>query len=233
VFCELAGLAPGASVDPEELKRALDPFHARVRREVAGYGGTVDKLMGPTVLAVFGAPVAHEDDPERALRAAVNIRDGVAELVETDPALHLAVRVGVNTGEAVVARPGAGPQIGESVTGDVVNTAARLQAVAAPGTIVVGEETHRAAEHVFVLEALEPVQVKGKAEPLSIWRAVEARSRFGVDLRPRSGTPLWPAELDLLEASSALRDRASVQLVTITGSRAWARLAVQAAGVRR
>ncbi|HEY6099395.1 MAG TPA: zinc-ribbon domain-containing protein, partial [Anaeromyxobacter sp.] len=102
VFSELVGLEGGA--DPEELKHALDPYYALVRREVGDYGGTVDKFMGATALSVFGAPVAHEDDPERALRVGLNVRDAMSELAPVDADPRFGVRFGVNTGEAIVAR---------------------------------------------------------------------------------------------------------------------------------
>ncbi|MGE5459833.1 MAG: ATP-binding protein [Solirubrobacterales bacterium] len=218
VFSELVGLEGGA--DPEELKHALDPYYALVRREVGDYGGTVDKFMGPTALSVFGAPVAHEDDPERALRVALNVRDAMSELAPADAGPRFGVRFGVNTGEAIVARLGVGPQIGEAVTGDVVNTASRLQQLAAPGELVVGEETFRATEFAFAFEELDPVEVKGKAEPVRIWRVLSARSRFGVDLRPRPSTPFVGRreEREMLEAAfrRAVVEQ-STQLVTITG----------------
>ena len=113
---------------------------------------------------VFGSPVAHEDDPERAVRAALAIADAIAELNRQAPSLDLAVRTGVNTGEAVVAY-GSGPQIGEAVTGDVVNTAARLQGAAPVGGIVVGEATYRATSRQLLYEPLPPVILKGKAGP--------------------------------------------------------------------
>ena len=217
VFSELIGLSE-TGTDPEELKRSLDPFHALVRREVTNYGGTLDKFMGATALAVFGAPVAHEDDPERALRVALNVRDAVRQLAESD--VRVAIRSGVNTGEAIVGRPGVGPQIGEAVTGDVVNTASRLLSLAAPGEIVVSEEAFAAAEFAFEFEELEAVEVKGKAEPLRPRRVLAARSRFGVDLRPRPSTPFVGRreEREMLEAAfrrAVVED--SVQLVTITG----------------
>ena len=124
VFAELLGIEEGG--DPEDLRRVLEPYQARVGRIVANHGGTIDKFMGSVVLCVFGAPVAHEDDPERGVRTALRIRDALAELGQS-------VRLGVTTGEAVVALPGSGPQIGEAVTGDVVNTASRLQTAAGPG----------------------------------------------------------------------------------------------------
>jgi class 3 adenylate cyclase len=101
VFVELMGLRGS---DPEDLRLVLEPYHARVSRIVANHGGTVDKFMGGTVLGLFGAPIAHEDDPERGVRTALKIRDAVAELDESGPGLDLSVRIGVNTGEAVVTR---------------------------------------------------------------------------------------------------------------------------------
>jgi hypothetical protein len=127
LFCDLVGFT--ARSDNADVKAALRPFHARIKREIELFGGTLDKFIGDAALGVFGSPVAHEDDPERAVRAALAIVDAIKELNRLDPALDLAVRTSVNTGEAVVAY-GIGPQIGEAVTGDVVNTAARLQHVA-------------------------------------------------------------------------------------------------------
>jgi class 3 adenylate cyclase len=183
LFCDLVGFtARSDKADPEDVKDALRPFHARIKREIELFGGTLDKFIGDAALGVFGSPVAHEDDPERAVRAALAIADAIQELNQLDPSLDLAVRTGVNTGEAVVAY-GIGPQIGEAVTGDVVNTAARLQGVAPVGGIVVGEPTYRATNRVLRYQPLPPVTVKGKAEPLPIWRAW----RPGV----ASATP-WP-----------------------------------------
>jgi class 3 adenylate cyclase len=168
--CDLVGFtARSDNANPEDVKAALRPFHARIKREIELFGGTLDKFIGDGALGVFGSPVAHEDDP-------------------LDPSLDLAVRTGVNTGEAVVAC-GTGPQIGEAVTGDVVNTAARLQGVAPVGGIVVGEPTYRAANRALRFQPLPPVTVKGKADPLRIWRAAGARGRVGDDLARTHGTP--------------------------------------------
>ena len=141
-------------------------------------------------MAVFGAPVAHEDDAERAVRAGLRILEAIGELNEADPWLGLQVRVGINTGEAVVAL-GARPEQGEGiVTGDVVNTAARIQGVAPVDGVAVGEQTYRATSRVFDYEPLAPVSVKGKAEPLALWRATAARARFGTDIIRSYKTPL-------------------------------------------
>src|SRR5207249_2437263 len=153
----------------------LDGYHDRVRHELERYSGTVEKFIGDAVMAVFGAPQIHEDDPERAVRAALAIRDWARE-EETD----LQVRIGVNTGEVLVAL-GARPSEGEAmVAGDVVNSAARLQAAAPVNGILVGETTYRATRGAIDYRAVEPVAAKGKAEPIPVWEAVAARARVGV-----------------------------------------------------
>ena len=131
LFCDLVGFtAASEAADPEDVRARIRPYHARLRQEIERYGGTVEKFIGDAVMAVFGAPVAHEDDAERAVRAGLRILEAIAELNEADPALSLQVRIGINTGEAVVAL-GARPEEGEGiVTGDVVNTASRLQGAA-------------------------------------------------------------------------------------------------------
>src|SRR6476469_3696000 len=138
LFADLVGFTSRAEkLDPEDVEAILQPYHERLRRELEHYGGTVEKFIGDAVVAVFGAPVVHEDDPERAVRAALAIQDAIAELNDADPALELQVRVGVNTGEALVALD-ASPAAGEGmVSGDVINTCARLQSAAPPGGVLV------------------------------------------------------------------------------------------------
>jgi tetratricopeptide (TPR) repeat protein len=171
-------------------------------------------------MAVFGAPVAHEDDGERAVLTALRILDAIPELNEAYPELELAVRAAVNTGEAVVALS-ARPQEGEGmVAGDVVNTASRLQQVAPVGGVVVGEITHRATSHAIEYEELEPVTVKGKAEPIPVWRAIGLRARLGVDLMQARPTPFIGREHDLAllkETYARTLRESSIQLVTVTG----------------
>jgi class 3 adenylate cyclase len=128
LFVDLVGFtAASETVDPEDVRARLRPYHARVKQEIERFGGTVEKFIGDAVMAVFGAPVAHEDDPERAVNAALRLIAAIDELNETQPDLELSVRAAVNTGEAVVTL-GARPAEGEAmVAGAVVNTAARLQ----------------------------------------------------------------------------------------------------------
>ena len=171
-------------------------------------------------MALFGAPVVHEDDPERAVRAALAIVEAVAELRESNPALDLHVRLGVNTGEALIALD-ADPLRGEGMaSGDVVNTAARLESAAPTDGVLVGEATYRATGRVIRYEAAPPVQAKGKTEPVPAWQALEARSRFGVDVDQGSRSAMVgrDRELDALRgAAERSFEFREVQLVTIVG----------------
>ena len=144
LFCDLVGFTARAErMDPEDVRRLLQPYHTRVRGELERFGGTVEKFIGDAVMAVFGAPVTHEDDPERAVRAALSIRDTLAG--EGD----LEVRIGITTGEALVAL-GARPEAGEGMaSGDVVNAAARLESAAPTNGILVDETTFRATERAI------------------------------------------------------------------------------------
>jgi class 3 adenylate cyclase/tetratricopeptide (TPR) repeat protein len=218
LFCDLAGFtARSDRADPEDVRALLRPYHARLRYEIERFGGTLDKFIGDGVMAVFGTPVAHEDDPERAVRCGLAIQQAVADLNQAQVDLALKVRVGITTGEAVIA---ADRHQSETVVGDVVNTASRLEGVAPVGGVVVGEPTFRATRPIFDYQALVPVRVKGKAEPLSVWRAISARSRLGVVSDQGPVTPFLgrAPELEQLQASfMRTRDEASVQLVTIVG----------------
>src|SRR5207247_6143904 len=205
LFTDLVGsTARAEGLDPEDVSATLSAYYAQLRAELERHGGTVEKFIGDAVMAVFGAPVAHEDDAERAVRAARRITEAIPELNERHAGLELAVRAAVNTGEAVVAI-GARPAEGEGiVTGDVVNTASRLQGVAPVGGVVVGEVTHRATRDAVDYEELEPVTVKGKADRLPIWRAVAVRSRYGVDVeRPHTPFVGRGDDLALLEQTYA------------------------------
>ena len=166
LFCDLAGFtAASEREDPEDVQRRLRGYHEAVRGHIESFGGTVEKFIGDAVMAVFGAPAAHEDDPERAVRAALRIIEAFAS-TESDA---IRVRIGVNTGEVVVDLD-ARPERGEGfVTGDVVNTAARIQAAAPIGAIAVGAATYEATRRVFEYDEL----------PDSTPRASPSRSRAG------------------------------------------------------
>jgi tetratricopeptide (TPR) repeat protein len=192
----------------------LEPYHARLRRELEQRGGTVEKFIGDAVMALFGAPTAHEDDPERAVRAAIAIRDWIRDEG------HLQLRIAVTTGEALVALR-ARPAEGEGMaSGDVVNTAARLQAGAPVDGILVDETTYRATSQKIDYTEAEPVSAKGKQEPVPAWEVLEARSRYGVDLAQAPRAPLIgrERELDVLVAAlGRVRAELSPQLVTLIG----------------
>ena len=221
LFCDLVGFTAASDCrDPEDVRARMRPYHARLRREVERYGATVEKFIGDAVMAVCGAPVAHEDDAERAVRAGLAILDAIAELNESDPALGLQVRVGINTGEALVA-VAARPDRGEGmVTGDVVNMASRIQSVAPVDSVAVGEQTYRATSRLFDYEPLPPATVKGKSAPLALWRARAPRSRYGSDVRRRFTTPFVGRDLEkplLIATFERAAQQRSVQLLTIVG----------------
>ena len=221
LFCDLVGFtAASEAADPEDVRARIRPYHARLREVIERHGGTVEKFVGDAVMAVFGAPLAHEDDAERAVRSGLRILEAIGELNDADPTLELQVRVGINTGEAVVAL-GARPELGEGiVTGDVVNTASRLQGVAPVNGVAVSEQTFRAAERVFEWEPLEPVSVKGKSEPLTIYQPLAPLARLGSDVTRTHATALVGRELERALLNS-LFERAvqqqSCQLVTVVG----------------
>ena len=218
LFVDLVGFTNQSDrADPEDVRATLRPYHERVKTDIERFGGTVEKFIGDAVMAVFGAPVAHEDDAERAVRSALRILDTIEEL--RSEGLDIAVRAAVTTGEAVVAL-GARPERGEGiVTGDVVNTAARLQSAAAVGSVIVDETTRRSTEGVITFAPLDAVAAKGKAEPIAVWRATHARSRIG---QPEAATkaPFVGREHEralLIDTFARAERESSVQLLTVIG----------------
>jgi class 3 adenylate cyclase/tetratricopeptide (TPR) repeat protein len=221
LFCDLVGFTASSDMaDPEDVRARLRPYFARLRYEIESFGGTVEKFIGDAVMAVFGAPTAHEDDPERAVRAGLAIIDAISDLNDADSELDLQVRVGIETGEAVVAL-GAGLQRGEGIaTGDVVNTASRLQGVAPINGVVVGEGTYGATEGIFEYRVLDPVTLKGKAAAVPIFHATRARARFGTDLTRAFASPLVGREPELHLATAVFERSvhdARVQILNVVG----------------
>ncbi|HYY76950.1 MAG TPA: AAA family ATPase, partial [Gaiellaceae bacterium] len=176
LFADIVGSTASAEqLDPEDVRARLAPYYARVRSELVRFGGTVEKFIGDAVVALFGAPAAHEDDPERAVRAALAVRDAIADLNAADAWLDLHIRIGVNTGEALVVL-GARTTEGEGMAaGDVMNTAARLQSAAPVDGIVVGAATYEATAEAIEYRAADSIQAKGKSEPVPVWEVVAAR----------------------------------------------------------
>jgi len=216
-FVQIGG---GAASDPEDLAAALAPYQSKIRDEIERFGGKVERFVGDTVIAVFGVPATHEDDPERAVRAGLEIAEAVAELNHHDPRLELSIRAAVKTGEVLV-QISSDPSAAEGgIVGDVVNTASRLQLAAPIGAVLAGDTTHRATTNVITYESLPPIALEGKLNPVPRWRALSARSRFGVDLDLRPKTPFIGRshELDLLTgAFKRALTEPSTQLVTVMG----------------
>ena len=209
-----ADLVVAERVDPEDVRTIQDRYWAPVRAEIERHGGTVERFVGGALMALFGAPQAHEDDPERAVRTALAIRDWAREQEQ------LEVRIAVTTGEALV-RLGAQPLAGEGIAaGDVINTAARLEAAAPGNGILVGDRTYRATTHLVDYREAEPVVARGKANPIPVWEALQAHSRFGVDLLAQTRTPLVGRGRELELALSLLaraREEHAPQLLTLVG----------------
>lgn len=221
LFVDLVGFTERSDrADPEDVQAMLWLYYVSVRREIEAFGGTVEKFIGDAVVGVFGAPRVHEDDPERAVRSALRVIEAVDDLNAKNPALDLTVRIGVNTGEAVVSLE-AHPELGEGfVAGDVVNTASRLQTVARPGCVIVGEATYAATAGVIDYGELDPVRVKGKADPLRVWHALRVSPPAGPPARAGARTPLVgrDVELTLLQnLYGRCRNDEQPHLVTISG----------------
>ncbi len=214
LFCDLVGFTARAEqLDPEEVRAVLRPYHDRVRSELERRGGTVEKFIGDAVVALFGAPTAHEDDPERAVRAALAIRDFAAEE-------GLELRIGITTGEALVSL-GASPSEGEGMaSGDVVNTAARLQSGAPVNGILVDDTTYRATRGTVEYDGARTIEAKGKSSPISVRRALQVRSRPGVDVVHDTRSELVGREQEvglLRDALGRARVSRASQLVTVVG----------------
>src|SRR5436853_1061375 len=158
VFCDVTGSTElGESTDPEALRGLLARYFERMKGIVESHGGTVEKFIGDAVMAVFGVPVLHEDDALRAVRAALEMRDAL-------PELGVAGRIGVMTGEVVT---GTEERL---ATGDAVNVAARLEQAAQPGEVLVGEPTLALVHDAVEVEPVDPLELKGKAEPVPAYR---------------------------------------------------------------
>jgi class 3 adenylate cyclase/tetratricopeptide (TPR) repeat protein len=206
LFADLVGFTGIAEqLDPEEVKWIMDTTLGRLAAIVEQYEGTVDKFAGDNIMARFGAPRSHEDDAERAVRAALDMQHALAQLsAEFEPRTHapLLMRIGVNTGEVLAGTVGAGPGRDYTVMGDAVNVAARLEQAAAPGQVLVGQMTYHAAWRAFDWHELAPLVLKGKAEPLACWEPLATRDSrtTGRDIRGQ-GAPLIGREPEMAALS--------------------------------
>jgi class 3 adenylate cyclase len=220
VFSDVTGsTALGERLDPEALRRVMERYFDAMAAVIRSHGGTVEKFIGDAVMAVFGIPQLHEDDPVRAVRAAAGMREALEALnveLDRDHGVGIAIRIGVNTGEIVAGDPISGQRL---VTGDAVNVAARLEQAAAPGEILLGESTSRLVRDAVDVEALDPLDLKGKSEGVPAFRLLEIRARTeGHERHLDSPLVGRQKELELLEQSldRAVTERTS-HLFTLLG----------------
>jgi class 3 adenylate cyclase len=201
LFADLVGYTSLSEArDPEQVKNVVDRYFERCVRDIEAFGGRVDKIIGDAIVALFGAPIAHEDDAERAVRAALQLhRTLVAEAEAIG--IDVRMRIGINTGEVLVGALRAGGDY--TAMGDVVNIAQRLQTTAQPGQVVVGPQTHAATNRVVRYDPLGAIHVKGRDEPVTAWIALEAIAPPGY--RPnRRKAPLVGRDAELTVLTSAV-----------------------------
>ena len=219
LFADLVGFtALSASRDAEEVRELLSRYFDICRRLIELYGGTVEKFIGDAVMAVWGTPVATEDDAERAVRAALDLVTAVSALGEELGADSLRARAGVLTGEAAVTVGAAGQGM---VAGDLVNTASRVQSAAEPGTVFVGEATRRAAEQTIVFEAAGSIELKGMEDETPLWRALRVVSGRSGSLKSQGlEAPFVGRDRELRQIKELFHttaDEQRAQLVSVTG----------------
>jgi len=174
LFADLAGFtALSEALDPEDVRAIQGDLFREMSESIDRYEGFVEKFVGDAVMAVFGAPRAHEDDPERSLRAALLMRERMETLNrrwERRVGRPLELHIGVNTGPVVAGRIGATADAAYAVTGDTVNTASRLQSAAAAGEILISDATYQLTQHAFAFAPREEIRLKGKSEPVAVYR---------------------------------------------------------------
>ncbi len=215
VFADLSGFtAYSEAADVEDVRALAAECADALGGIVTRYGGTVDKIIGDCVMAVFGAPTSHEDDPERAVRAALDMQTYVSE--HADRFARLPLSIGVNTGETIWSPVGSGGQY--TVLGDVVNTASRIQGAASSGTALVGEATYQATKDVIAYEPVEPIKAKNKEELVTAWRAVGVAS--DASRRRSARTPFVGRRPELEQLSkvwTTARDERAAHLIWMIG----------------
>jgi predicted ATPase/class 3 adenylate cyclase len=219
LFADLVGFTPlSENRDAEDVRELLSRYFELAAGVIARYGGEVEKFIGDAVMAVWGTPVAQEDDAERAVRAALDLVEAVGEFGRQANIDHLAARAAVLTGEAVVNLGAAGQGM---VAGDLVNAASRVQALAAPGSVLVGEATRRATERAIAYSDAGTHEVKGRTESIALWQAVSITAGRRGDLRRDILEPPFVGrerELRLLkELFNASADQRKAYLVSVIG----------------
>ncbi|MGE5210593.1 MAG: adenylate/guanylate cyclase domain-containing protein, partial [Acidobacteriota bacterium] len=220
VFADLVGYtALSEHLDPERVKRLIDASFERLIADITAFGGRVDKVLGDGILALFGAPVAHEDDADRAIRAALQMHESLARFVDEQPDLDrpLQLRIGVNTGEVVVGNVSGTAEY--TAMGDVVNVASRLQSLAEPGGILIGDATESLASEEILREPVDTLDVRGRAQQVRVWRVTGRRRRI-----PRIGAGFHDVafvgrstQWELLASIMAMVANGRSAIVSVTG----------------
>jgi class 3 adenylate cyclase len=220
VFADLVGYtALSEHLDPERVKRLIDASFERLIADITAFGGRVDKVLGDGILALFGAPVAHEDDADRAIRAAIQMHESLARFVAEQPELDvpLQLRIGVNTGEVVVGSVSGTAEY--TAMGDVVNVASRLQTLAAPGGILIGDSTAALASEEILREPVDAIEFRGREQTERVWRVLGRQRRV-----PRIGPRFHDgpfvgrsAQWELLASIMAMVANGRSAIVSVTG----------------
>jgi class 3 adenylate cyclase/tetratricopeptide (TPR) repeat protein len=225
LFCDLAGsTAVAGGLDPEVYRELLDQYVALALHEVYRFEGIVNQLSGDGFMALFGAPVAHEDAPQRAVWAALAIRDALAHFnrqLEAERGLSLPARIGINTGPVVVGTVGNDLKMDYTAIGDTTNLAARLEALAQPGSILISEATARLVRGFFRLQEVGPLAVKGKSEPVTAFEVLAARNQASpmAVAAERGLTPLVGRDEELAQLDACYRRLGGhfTQVVAVVG----------------
>jgi len=221
LFTDVSGFtAMSEKLDPEEVTEIVNQFFAVLTEPIYRFGGVVDKYIGDAIMALFGAPVAHEDDPERAVWAAYEMQRAAKEFadkLEAKTGIGLRVRIGINTGLVVAGAVGGAQKQDYTVMGDTVNLAQRMEANARPGKVLVTDETYRLARHRFSFATLDPITVKGKAQPVEVYE-LEGPLKQVDDQSPDSHPFVnRTRELDSLASAWDRAAQGMPQLVVVSG----------------
>jgi class 3 adenylate cyclase/tetratricopeptide (TPR) repeat protein len=224
LFCDLVGsTAIAERLDPEDYREIIDRYLERVFPEIYRFGGIVNTLAGDGLMALFGAPVAHEDDPRRAVRAALAIRETLGRLAESlrgERGIELQARIGIHTGPVVVGTVGNSFKMDYTAIGDTTNLAARLQTAAKPGSILMSESTHRLVRGFFVVEATGPLDVRGKTDPVVAYEVIGRAATSPMTIAEERGlTPLVgrSSELARLELAFERVGQERLGVVAVVG----------------
>lgn len=206
LFADIVGFTSlSETLDPEEVKRLVDRCFERLARDITAFGGVVDKILGDAIVALFGAPIAHEDDAERAVRAGLRMQSSLMKMSDGTSS-EIRMRIGINTGEVLVGTSSAGGDY--TAMGDVMNSASRLEGLADPGKVLVGQATYEATSESIAYNPVGVLEARGREEGIETWMAIRALRPPGARTRPTTDFVGRDYELDLMFAQA----RAAIEL---------------------